>query len=250
LDYDQLAADYARHRRLHPGVLQALLSAVDRGSRVLEVGCGTGNYIAALASVTGCACWGIDPSDEMLAQARARSNAVDYRTGGAERLDFPADSFDLVYSVDVIHHVADRDAYLREAQRVLASAGRMCTATDSAWIIRHREPLATYFPETVEADLARYPRIPELCAKMARAGFDPIEGDQVECPYPVTSASPYRDRAYSVLHLISEQGWASGVARMEEDLRAGPIQGIARYVLLWGTATAHPGPSAPPREKE
>ena len=77
LDYDQLAAEYARHRQVHPGVLQALHQAVQGlqqhrpgRPRVLEVGCGPGNYILALAALTGCEGWGIDPSEGMLAQAR------------------------------------------------------------------------------------------------------------------------------------------------------------------------------------
>jgi len=51
IDYDNLADRYAIHRAIHLGVLKALLETSDigRSSRVLEVGCGTGNYIIALA---------------------------------------------------------------------------------------------------------------------------------------------------------------------------------------------------------
>ena len=66
LDYDAaaIAAEYARHRQVHPGVLCDLMetSGLGSGSRVLEVGCGTGNYIKALARLTGCQAHGIDPS--------------------------------------------------------------------------------------------------------------------------------------------------------------------------------------------
>ena len=58
LDYDKLAAEYACHRRLHPGVLREILAAevVTSRSVVCEVGCGTGNYVSAIQSATGCAC--------------------------------------------------------------------------------------------------------------------------------------------------------------------------------------------------
>ena len=83
IDYDTIAADYARHRTVHPGVLRALVetSHMARATRALEVGCGTGNYIAALRAATGCAGWGVDPSERMLARARqSASGAVDRKS--------------------------------------------------------------------------------------------------------------------------------------------------------------------------
>jgi ubiquinone/menaquinone biosynthesis C-methylase UbiE len=234
LDYDQLAAEYARHRRVHPGVLRDLVAAVHGDARVLEVGCGTGNYVRTLSSRIGCPCWGVDPSAEMLSQARARAPDVRFQVGRAERLDYVPGSFDLVFSVDVIHHVGDRPRYIDEAYRVLAPGGQLCTVTDSEWIIRHRQPLATHFPETVEAELRRYPRIADLRATMARAGFDDITEDTVAFSYPLTDIQIYRDKAYSALHVIPEAAFQRGIARLERDLRAGPIPAVSRYTLLWG----------------
>jgi ubiquinone/menaquinone biosynthesis C-methylase UbiE len=218
-------------------VLEALVttSGVGAGSRVLEVGCGTGNYITAVQQGTGSSCWGIDPAEQMLSMAGEASGKVVLQRGGAEKLDFPDGFFDLVFSVDVIHHVGDRTAYFREAHRVLKPRGRVCTVTDSEWIIRHRQPLATYFPETVEADLERYPRIAELRQVMEQAGFGGIAEDTVEIRYDLVDAQPYRDRAFSCLRLISDEAFHRGMQRMERDLRTGPVQCVPRYLLLWGT---------------
>jgi ubiquinone/menaquinone biosynthesis C-methylase UbiE len=235
LDYDQLAAEYARHRQVHPGVLQALCQAAHEGHNVLEVGCGTGNYIRALHAQTGCTCWGIDPSAEMLARAKERAPTIRFSLGTAGRLDTPNDSLDLVYSVDVIHHVQDRLAYIQEAYRALTTGGQIYTATDSEWIIRHREPLSTYFPETVQAELARYPRIAHLCAFYHQAGFAQIDKLVVEFRTPLADIQAYRDRAYSSLHLIPEDAFQRGIAQMERDLGNGPIPYVSRYTLLWGS---------------
>jgi len=91
---------------VRPEVLKQLLSSgeIAAASQVLEVGCGTGNYIIAIEQATGCQGWGIDPSAEMLARARARSCAVSFRPGRGEKLALPGRHFDLVFSVDVIHH--------------------------------------------------------------------------------------------------------------------------------------------------
>jgi ubiquinone/menaquinone biosynthesis C-methylase UbiE len=235
IDYDHMAQAYARHRGIHPGVLAALCAAATSSSRVLEIGCGTGNYIAALQAEVGCPCWGVDPSAEMLAQARARRTAARLIQGRGEQLDLDPSSFDLLFSVDVIHHVADHAAYYREACRVLAPGGRLCTVTDSAWIIRHRQPLSTYFPETVPRELARYPRIAALRAHMVAAGFDDLEERTVEYAYLLHDVGAYRARIFSALHLIPEDVFRHGLARMERDLAQGPIVCTPRYTLLWGT---------------
>ena len=236
MGYDALAADYARHRRVHPEVLKNLLLVGEIGasSRVLEVGCGTGNYTVALQGAVGCTCWGIDPSEEMLALARRSGGGILFRAGMAERLEFDPESFDLVFSVDVIHHVADRAAYLREACRVLRRGGKLCTVTDSEEIICRRQPLTTHFPETVEPELQRYPRVGELKTLMAEAGFGAVEDAVVEFAYVLSDIQAYRDKAFSSLHLISDRAFRAGIARMERDLRDGPIPCVSRYLLLWG----------------
>jgi ubiquinone/menaquinone biosynthesis C-methylase UbiE len=208
---------------------------VGKASKVLEIGCGTGNYIVALETLAGSMCWGIDPSEQMLSRAREQSTTINFQLGKAERLDSPPDFFDLAFSVDVIHHVSNRLAYFREAYRVLRTGGKNCTVTDSEWIIRHRQPLAVYFPETVEIELGRYPRIAELREIMERVGFGEITESTVEFTYPLTDIQAYRDKAFSVLLFIPEDAFQRGIERMERDLCTGPIPRVSRYLLLWGT---------------
>ena len=237
LDYDihRMAADYAANRKIHPEVLGHLIEVggVGPGSRVLEVGIGTGNYAAAVRSITGAAVSGIDPSEDMLAHAATQDAALDLHHGRAEDLPFPDGSFDLVYSVDVIHHVGDRAALYRGAARALRPGGLLCTVTDSADMIRRREILSGYFPETVEIELARYPRIAQLEAWAAATGLEALGVAEVEEPYEISNAQPFRDRAYSSLHLIPVEAWRAGLERLERDLARGPVRGAARYACVW-----------------
>jgi ubiquinone/menaquinone biosynthesis C-methylase UbiE len=240
VDYEKSAGDYAAHRQVHRGVLRMLCERGRLGpaSIVLEVGCGTGNYARALVEQLHCWVCGLDPSAAMLAHAQAESRSVAWLLARAEEIGFPANCFDLVFSVDVIHHVADRVAFYAGAARVLQPGGRICTVTDSADIIRRREILSGYFPETIETELNRYPRISQLEAWMHAAGLAGIETVRVEEAYEVASAQPFRDRAFSSLHLIPEEAWQCGLARLERDLARGPVQGVSRYACVWGHKAA------------
>ena len=88
MDYDTLAPAYQRNRKPSSAVVAELRERGDvrQGTRVLEVGCGTGNHIIALQQETGCRAHGLDRSDSMLGYARARDSVVELRRGAAEQL--------------------------------------------------------------------------------------------------------------------------------------------------------------------
>ncbi len=236
INYNQLADEYAAHRKVQPKVFEQLTLTAKIGSqsRVLEVGCGTGNYISAIHVVTGAASWGIDPSSHMLAKARENIAGVDLQVGRGEDIGLPENFFDMVYSVDVIHHMQDQECYFREAFRVLKPGGLICTVTESSWMIRNRQPFAVYFPETVSVDLQRYPTLRVLKNMMEGANFKDIRSKVVKFSFLHSDIQDFRDKAYSCLHLISEECFRHGIQRMEEDLKKSSIPWISRYLLLWG----------------
>ena len=245
-DYSVLAGQYAAHRRIHPRVVALLASGLRPESRVLEIGCGTGNYLAALHDSIGCECVGLDPSPEMLSQLRMRDLPIRAIEGRAEQMELLEGEFDLVYSVDVIHHVDDRDAAFREAYRRVRNGGRLCTVTDSEWTIRNREPQSMYFPDTIDVELRRYPSIEVLRLELTRAGFGSLDEQTVEHSYEITDAVAYRHKVFSSLLYISDESFRRGLARLEDALRRGPISCVSRYVLVWATKqeAAVPGGSS------
>ncbi len=244
IQYNQIAHEYARYRESDPAAIERLLarSGISSSSRVVEIGCGTGNYICAIQERVGCECFGVDPSTGMIAKARQRNLKVTFSVAPAERLGLPEAAFDLVFSADVIHHVQDRAACFREAFRVLRPGGMLATLTDSEDTIRRRMPLALYFPETVEAELRRYPAIKELEHYSELAGLTILGQEVVEHPYQLTDAESYNKKVFSCLRLISEEAFASGLARMKRDLRRGPIVCVARSLMLWNQRPCEAGP--------
>lgn len=96
------------------------------GLRVLDLGCG-GGYLAEEFARLGCTVTGVDPSEPSLEAARrhARESGlpIDYRRGTAEAIPFPDASFDAAVCCDVLEHVPDVAAALRETARVLRPGG-------------------------------------------------------------------------------------------------------------------------------
>lgn len=99
-----------------------------RGARLLELGSGAGEGSVYFA-LKGARCTATDCSAGMLAVAErlaARYGVgIETRLADAEHLDFPANSFDLVYAANVLHH-ARPERVLAEMHRVLRPGGRAC----------------------------------------------------------------------------------------------------------------------------
>lgn len=95
--------------------------------RILEVGCGLGTDGAQFAKA-GADYTGIDLTQAAIDLAKRRFELFQlrgaFRVADAEHLDFPDESFDLVYSHGVLHHTPDTRAAVREINRVLRPGGR------------------------------------------------------------------------------------------------------------------------------
>lgn len=98
-----------------------------QGLRVLEIGCGIGTDGAQFARA-GADYTGVDLTEAAVGLARKRFEVSglkgEFRVADAERLDFPDESFDVVYSHGVIHHTPDIEAAVGEIRRVLKTGGR------------------------------------------------------------------------------------------------------------------------------
>lgn len=96
------------------------------GARLLEIGCGMGSDLVQFAR-GGANCTGIDITPRSVEITRHRFAL--YRLHGnfllsdAERLPFPSDNFDVVYSNGVLHHTPNTAEAIREIHRVLRKGG-------------------------------------------------------------------------------------------------------------------------------
>jgi SAM-dependent methyltransferase len=114
-------------------------AALRRGARVLDVGCGAGDFLAHVARL-GAAPAGVDPAPGMVAYARSRVPGADIRIGGADRLPWPDAEFDLVTSVNALQFAEDTLDALGELVRVAVPGGHVAIAN---WAEGDRNDLNT-----------------------------------------------------------------------------------------------------------
>lgn len=203
------------------------------GRSVLDVGCGTGSLTAELA-VRGARAVGVDPSREMLAEARQRLGpAVDLTLGRAEALPFDDGRFERLV-LRLVVHLVDCGRALSELARVLAPAGRAVITTfepehfDRFW-------LNPYFPSIREIDSARFPEPQILTAELREAGFETVTAHRLSQRRSTTREEALErigGRYISSLHLLSEEEFQSGLAAAERDLPARVEYGLEWAILV------------------
>ena len=139
-------------------------AAIGAGTRVLDVGCGTGAF-CAFASARGAFVAGVDLDPDRIAAARARVPAGDFAVGSMEQLPWTDGAFDVVTGFNAFQYALDVPAALAEAVRV----SRGCVAVCKYGNPRENEFfafLAALHPDRF--DLARLPHTDDVDRALER----------------------------------------------------------------------------------
>lgn len=235
VDYDQIAPTYNRRYAEGDGLsgvsgaLRDLIDAV-RPARVLEVGCGTGHWLAELRSY-GVQPHGLDFSPGMLAQAQLRKAQLHLVNGRGGMLPFANATFDIVYAVNAIHHFDRQHHFILEAGRLLKPGGALAVIGMDPRSLRDNWYVYRYFEGTYEADLARFPSWPVVRGWVAEAGLTHIERRRVEEIHDAKIGRAVFDDPFlrkdqvSQLALLSDAAYEAGLKRMEAALGEAEARG-------------------------
>jgi ubiquinone/menaquinone biosynthesis C-methylase UbiE len=158
----------ARFREGPDAVDAALLAAIAAPTprRVLEVGCGMGQFAELLLAELDLDLIAVDLSPRMVELARERS--VDARVGDAQRLPFQDNRFDCVVANWMLYHVDDLELALSEFNRVLVPGGRLVAATIGEAHMREVWELMGFFASTAAVFAGERRRNPEAAFRGGR----------------------------------------------------------------------------------
>ena len=195
-------------------------------ARVLDLACGTGNYMAAqLAQVPGAANieWhGLDASDAMLDIARTKLPGISLQMGTAEAIAYDDASFDYVVCRFAFHHFTDKPAVLDELTRVLKPGGTFTMVN----VIPEYMPgwwVYYYCPETRAEDMHRFWPKDLITHELRKRGFSP----HLHVAYDEALKSldrvreDYVRRDVSQLAIAADAAWQAGLDMIDRQADAG-----------------------------
>ena len=189
--------------------------------KLLDVGCGTGNYLSAVSPKLG-KCIGIEFNEGMLAQAQAKEMpGVELSQGSALDLTrFEPGSFDLVIMTQVLHHLEpeDHNQVLQQIARVLAPGGALWMSTQTPH--QHMDGFwwTPLIPKASAKVAARFPGLPELTKAMTSAGFASIS---THVPAETLISPPHylvRDGPFDEIFRNCDSTWS---AATDDELQSG-----------------------------
>src|SRR5437660_5259796 len=153
------------------------------GLRLLDIGCG-GGLVAEPMARLGFAVTGIDaaaPAIDMAREHAAASGlAIDYRFATAEQIAAAGERFDAVLALEILEHVADREAFFAAIGAVVRPGGAFIGATlnrtpqSFAAAIIGAEYLLGWLPRGTH-DWRKFTRPSEFVLGLRRNGLKPIE---------------------------------------------------------------------------
>lgn len=132
--YDELFSnfDYANSLQLARAIciLDAVLATGVAKPRILDLGCGSG-WLSNLLATFG-PTLGVDQSSHAASVAREQYPRAKFETADILQWDYPAESFDIVVSQEVIEHVEDQQRYLQIASNLIRDDGFLILTTPNA----------------------------------------------------------------------------------------------------------------------
>lgn len=176
--YDIIGEGYNNTRKADPYLTERLLQLLgpNKSGLYLDIGCGTGNYTNALQQ-KGYQFIGIDPSIQMLTEAKKKNESISWHSGTAENTGLEDGSVDGIIGSLTIHHWSDLTKAFTELYRILKRNSRIVifTATPDqmkGYWLNH------YFPKMLRASIDQMPAFDLVKGAMEGAGMEVVNTEK------------------------------------------------------------------------
>lgn len=159
-------------------VLKKLLGdRLEEGSKLVDLGCGTGNFTVRAAEQLKGKIFGLDISMGAVRRTKAKNADIFCLGGDIEQIAFKDNSFDLVIFSGVLHHFEDLKESLREGYRVLKKNGVLFSydpnlSNPFMWLYRHQR--SPFFSKAGKTENERLLSASEMKIGLEEAGFNKV----------------------------------------------------------------------------
>ena len=219
-DYNDISKTYDRYRSFAGNQTRQMveLGGIRAGTRVLDLGCGTGNVSTQLLHMIDVDITGIDASIGMLKLAREKSLEVICSDVDNRALPFRESTFDTIIGAYVIHHIRNVEFLFTECYRIL-QGGTLLLLTSSHRQIERSHPVVNrFFPSYVDIDKRRFPDLSVVDNLLRSAGFRNIQHEEVVVENIAIDAEylqKIKDKYVSTYYLIPQSEFELGVKRLK-----------------------------------
>ena len=223
-NYTDISKTYDKYRSYSEKEIKKIIefARIREGTRILDVGCGTGNVAVQLKKLIEVDVVGIDISMPMLEVARGKSLKVVCADAGSGHLPFRDNSFDMTIGAYIVHQIDNLQSMFSECCRVLGS-GAIVLFTSSHRQIEYQHPvIKQFFPSLIDIDKARFPDIPEIDRRLGSAGFTDIRHEEIRVeniPMDDEYLQKVKGKYVSTYHLLPQKEFEAGVKRLEAFIR-------------------------------
>jgi ubiquinone/menaquinone biosynthesis C-methylase UbiE len=240
--YNKIGPGYNITRKADPWIFNRLVHYLQPvpGHKYLEIGCGTGNYLAEFLNrefdFTG-----IDPSETMLVEARKKVPDEKLVVASSESIPFGNGSFSGAVAILTLHHWTNIRKGLEEISRVLKPSSPFVVFSFTPEQMRGYW-LYHYFPRMIEQGMKMVPPENEMREIFESTGFDSVKTEKYFIRPDLEDHFLYshkhnpgqylreevRAGSSSFKSLISPEELDQGLHQLEADIHSKKIDGIIR----------------------
>lgn len=171
------------YRRAHQQCLNFIKEYLKENNRILEIGCGTGNFLGRLEKLNkNLELFGLDESEKMIEIAQRKFKDINFKEGEAENLPLVDNYFDFIAIIDAFYYFQDKRKVLSECSRVLKRNGFLFIYTPSIdqFISKFLARLSRWSPTERKSE---HLRLDDLKLLAENAGFQVIKKNLSPWPF-------------------------------------------------------------------
>lgn len=224
---------FLAHRVADLGLLDAVISnlQLNKDMRLLDFGCGTGNYLLALQNKGYANLFALDKDESMIDIATTRTG-ISVKSGSHLNIPFDKDFFDSIMLIAMIHFIDNLYSLFENLNFVCKKGGRVVVVTQSHQQIDARF-YNKYFPSIAEIDKERYHDPQCIISVAEECGFKAQNIEDYSSGSDLIVDDKYfnliKDKSFYVFRLISEEEFSKGMEIFEKELKQNTGKFIAPF---------------------